>query len=247
MGNLPRTPAEYRAWWTDNANVPYGYCWCGCDEETPLSNRNDVKRLYFKGEPNRFLHGHNTALTDPKMPGKEEIEGYREAWLRERPNIPFGQCWCGCGSLTTRPKNTYRAIGYLKGQPMRYVSGHNTPGALDRDYVEEDRGFDTPCWVWQGYVLPTGYALKRVAYVRKTAHKFYYEQANGSVPDGHHIHHLCRVKHCVNPSHMVTMDGSEHMRLHQRDQVIKREEERLLQTAQLSLEECKNEESSLET
>jgi len=34
------------------------------------------------------------------------------------------------------------------------------------------------------------------------AHIWYYEQANGPVPEGLEIDHLCRVKACVNPAHL---------------------------------------------
>jgi hypothetical protein len=65
------------------------------------------------------------------------------------PDVVPGYCWCG--SWVGFWKKTDAVNGQVKGQPKRFVRGHNSK--LERksrpDYVVEDRGFDTPCWVWQ--------------------------------------------------------------------------------------------------
>lgn len=40
-------------------NIPYGYCQCGCGQETQLSLTTDKKFDAVRGKPNRFIHGHN--------------------------------------------------------------------------------------------------------------------------------------------------------------------------------------------
>lgn len=40
------------------------------------------------------------------------------------PNIPHGLCQCGCGQKTKIANVTSRAIGWVKGQPTRYIIGH---------------------------------------------------------------------------------------------------------------------------
>lgn len=46
------------------------------------------------------------------------------------------------------------------------------------------------------------------------AHRSYYEQANGPIPAGMAVHHLCHNRACVNPAHLTPMLQPEHARLH---------------------------------
>lgn len=39
------------------------------------------------------------------------------------PN-PSGLCLCGCGQRTSLAQQTHRALGYVKGEPVRYVRWH---------------------------------------------------------------------------------------------------------------------------
>ncbi len=57
------------------------------------------------------------------------------------------------------------------------------------------------CWVWQG-VKHKGYG--QFHYNGKTvyAHRFSYELNIGKIPSGLQLDHLCRVRECVNPTHL---------------------------------------------
>lgn len=63
----------------------------------------------------------------------------------------------------------------------------------------------TGCWLWMGTGTPTGYgqigAGSRGAGMIY-AHRAAYELYVGPIPDGMEIDHLCRVRRCVNPSHI---------------------------------------------
>lgn len=41
------------------SQVPYGYCHCGCGQKTNICTHTHNKRGSKKGEPSRFLPGHN--------------------------------------------------------------------------------------------------------------------------------------------------------------------------------------------
>lgn len=41
--------------------------------------------------------------------------------------IPLGLCQCGCGGKTRISPNLNRARGWVAGQPLRFISGHNKP------------------------------------------------------------------------------------------------------------------------
>lgn len=69
------------------------------------------------------------------------------------------------------------------------------------------------CWLWTGVISRTGYArmkIKRNGQWRTGyAHVVSYEMANGPVPQGLELDHLCRVRHCVNPAHLEAVTPRE--------------------------------------
>jgi hypothetical protein len=71
----------------------------------------------------------------------------------------------------------------------------------------QDRPKGEGCWLWEGAINSQGYGnfWDGVRFVK--AHRFAYECLIGEIPEGLTIDHLCRVRHCVNPSHLepVTM------------------------------------------
>ena len=77
------------------------------------------------------------------------------------------------------------------------------------------------CWVWPGHRDSNGYALgarSRGRGSRRVAiHRFVYEQLVGPIPDEHVLHHVCGVKHCVNPQHVIPLTRAEHLDEHPRD------------------------------
>lgn len=68
----------------------------------------------------------NGILMDGKhhLPRSLTPAEYRQWWERQRPHIPFGTCWCGCGHETKAASSTDAAKSWVKGQPFRYLSGH---------------------------------------------------------------------------------------------------------------------------
>jgi AP2 domain len=41
-----------------------------------------------------------------------------------RTNIPYGFCQCGCGEKTNIADRTSRRIGWVEGEPIRFIVGH---------------------------------------------------------------------------------------------------------------------------
>jgi predicted DNA-binding protein (UPF0251 family) len=60
----------------------------------------------------------------------------------------------------------------------------------------------TGCWVWLLSVNNRGYGRLRVKNVEHKAHRYYYEQIRGKVPEGFEPDHECKKRRCVNPFHM---------------------------------------------
>ena len=44
---------------SENTDIPYGYCHCGCGEKTRISHTTDRAHGYVKGEPRSYVQGHH--------------------------------------------------------------------------------------------------------------------------------------------------------------------------------------------
>lgn len=121
------------------------------------------------------------------------------ARLRELERL----CECGCGQPTPIATTTHSRYGRFKGQPQRFVRGHNA-FANRRGYTVSDQGYTTPCWLYNGRIIPeTGYpGFIRWNGRHAAAYRIYFEMHRGPIPDGLTLDHLCRVRHCVNPDHL---------------------------------------------
>lgn len=73
------------------------------------------------------------------------------------------------------------------------------------------------CWLWTATIDAAGYGRfgvgsmydgsRRQAY----AHRWAYEYMVGEIPEGLHIDHLCRVRHCVRPDHLEPVTCRENL------------------------------------
>lgn len=68
---------------------------------------------------------------------------------------------------------------------------------------------ESGCWLWTGYVKPSGYATMSVNSKMQWVHRLSYEVLVGPIPAGLQLDHLCRVRNCVNPAHLEPVTGRE--------------------------------------
>lgn len=176
---------------------PAGLCECGCGVATPIATQTSTRRGQVAGEHIRFVHGHHARIHP----------------VQDEPN-PSGLCWCGCGVRTPLARMSRHAEGHVKGKPIRYAPGHNMTPNFAADYVVDARG----CWIWQRSLTDKGYPQCEREGV-KGGHRWYYTRFVGPIPAGHHVHHDCEVKACVNPAHLLAITPAEHVRLHRRMEV----------------------------
>lgn len=73
---------------------------------------------------------------------------------------------------------------------------------LKRFWAKVEINEETGCWEWVASKQLGGYGKFRVGGKHVLAHRFSWEMLRGPIPTGLQIDHLCRVRACVNPSHM---------------------------------------------
>jgi len=67
------------------------------------------------------------------------------------------------------------------------------------------------CWIWTAS-RNEGYGMFWDGKLNQRAHRMAYQWMNGLIPEGLTIDHMCRVRSCVNPSHLRVLTNVENAR-----------------------------------
>ena len=70
---------------------------------------------------------------------------------------------------------------------------------------------DSGCWLWTRACYANGYGRFVAAGERWAAHRYAYALVKGPIPEGLTLDHLCRVRHCVNPTHLEPVTIGENV------------------------------------
>lgn len=125
--------------------------------------------------------------------------------------IPKGYCQCGCGQQTKINTRNDVSRGWIKGEARQYVFPHSHKPSTPQ-YAVEDRGYKTPCWIWQWQTNDGGYAKGRVDGEYGLVHRLLYQRKHGPIPDNLPLDHLCEVRPCINPEHLEVTTSKENNR-----------------------------------
>jgi hypothetical protein len=94
---------------------------------------------------------------------------------------------------------------------MKKMPGKKPVPVLERLFMKLDTSGE--CWLYLGATNGKGYGVigdsiptRRMRYV----HRIMFEAAHGPVPEDSEVAHVCDVRNCVRPSHLVAMthDGN---------------------------------------
>lgn len=107
-------------------------------------------------------------------------------------------CICGCGEPAVLAAS--------------HCSSRIRTAITEADYSVQDRGHETPCWVWKGRKGNDRYAMVRLRGREVYVHRAMWEQEVGPIPDRHYIDHLCRITRCIRPSHLEPVTPAENTR-----------------------------------
>lgn len=120
-------------------------------------------------------------------------------------STPFGFCHCGCGKKTTIPFESNAAHRRIRGVPLRFIKNHAAKMRAVGHKVDSNG-----CWIYSGFINDRGYAgLVSLNGIHTSAYRAAYIKANGPVPQGMAIDHLCRNRKCVNPSNLEAVTPAE--------------------------------------
>jgi hypothetical protein len=96
------------------------------------------------------------------------------------------------------------------GDPAISATNQGMP-EVARFWSKVDKSGD--CWLWTGSTARGGYPgffVMRDGIERNVmAHRYAYELLVGPIPDGLQLDHLCRIRHCVNPTHLEPVTPRE--------------------------------------
>jgi HNH endonuclease len=123
---------------------------------------------------------------------------------------PFGYCHCRCGWKTPLAKTTNRKEGRIKGQPLRFLPGHQNRKRVR--VIAEDRDHVTPCCISQLKKNKDGYAVEKLRGRSVLAHRAAYERVRGEIEDGLELDHLCGQPDCVRLDHLEPVTHRENLR-----------------------------------
>lgn len=69
-----------------------------------------------------------------------------------------------------------------------------------------------------GCIVPASHKLNQDGYFRKRFkdgmkmyHRYVWEQANGEIPEGYEIDHMCKNRACCNVDHLQMLDRTTHL------------------------------------
>lgn len=78
--------------------------------------------------------------------------------------------------------------------------------------MSEERGYSTPCRIWQLARNKKGYGVEKVQGKTVFAHRAAYERHHGEIGEGLEVDHKCSERACVGADHLEAVPRHENLR-----------------------------------
>jgi hypothetical protein len=182
----------------NTTEIPYGFCQCGCGQKTTIATKTTSREGWIKGQPKRYISGHNVARGNPVVP-----------WEGLTP-----LCACGCGKRVALAGITNTKRGYIQGQPRRFCRGHRLHKPAEERFWKHVKKSPDGCWLWIGGTARGGYGEFNAGGLKRgniSSHRFSYELHYGPIPEGMDICHHCDTPACVRPDHLFVGTRSDNV------------------------------------
>ena len=86
---------------------------------------------------------------------------------------------------------------------------HTLPQRFHDKYIVDP---ETGCWIWTGAKTANGYGRFRWEGRMQRAHRVAYAAANGDIPAGMQVDHICNRPSCIRPDHLQLATPAENVR-----------------------------------
>lgn len=178
-------------------SIPAGFCQCGCGRATSVATRTDERAGAIKGQPRRFVVGHN-----PNGKVKDRISVICQHCLKPFPvhryrmtSVKF--CGSECRHAAGKSVETCSRISAARREPIERLW----------ERVEKT----ATCWIWTGPVNGWGYGHFCVNGKQTSAHRAAWLATHGEIPEGLHVLHRCDTPRCCRPDHLFLGTHQDNM------------------------------------
>jgi hypothetical protein len=157
------------------------------------------------------MSGTRGSLKSEFVPDASQLFGIDQE-SKEKSEIPYGYCHCGCGQKVGIYKQTRPLLGIKRGELQKYIHGHNSVGE------------GGPNWKGGKWERCDGYVFVAVGtHKARLEHLVICEKVLGRpLPIGAMVHHLNENKNDNRNSNLVIcQDSAYHLLLHKRMRAFK--------------------------
>lgn len=116
--------------WIDRADVPFGFCHCGCGTKTALASRTRSTEGIIKGQPLRFRVGHgNSRGKSPGTPSPRR--NARKSTIRHGTTNGYMTRGCRCEECRRAVRDASRVARQARRDRRTEVGGRMVATYLD--------------------------------------------------------------------------------------------------------------------